>query len=211
MQRRWRAGAVLIGVVVVAVGACDAGEMMADAMVDAGELVRDAGDAMIDASGEVRDGAGDDARAQPPTETVISMEVPCDIMREEVLYDDGTNAASDPDAPLERRYSNWYAEYRSPSLTQTNVVAMSAIGCGERPPAQSQCAGTFATTCTGDRPYDPLPCRSFPVELDDGVARVVCGSGTAERTELSPGVFSEWSGTSAPPVTTVRIRLTVTE
>lgn len=182
MQRRWRAGAVLIGVVVIAVGACDAGEMVADAMVDAAEVLRD--------------GASDDARAQPPALEVITAELACDVVREEVEH-----RQSDSVEDEETRFTYWYAELTDPAITPAEVRAVSVLGCDAEifaPPAPNcvPCDTCVpVVTCTGDPPLEPLPCAPIAAEVGDGVVRALCGRRESTRLE-SPrgsGMFNEWS------------------
>lgn len=188
MQRaeRWKTGAVLAGVVVIVLGACDAGEIVADAMVDAGELVSDAGEWL-------RDGASNDAEAQVPG-TVISMEVPCDVVREQVVR---TALASG--GTVEVRTTRWYAELSSSDIDVTRVRSFDAFSCdwedfGTPPPACPE-SGAGEVTCEGDPALPSLPCHElFGLSFDDGIARAQCGARTSlRRDDEDDGTFTDWS------------------
>lgn len=205
MQRaeRWKTGAVLAGIVVIVLGACDAGEIVGDAMVDAGELVSDAGEWL-------RDGASNDAEAQVPG-TVISMEVPCDVVREEVMsYVDTAQSRQ-----VEERFTHWYAELSDARVTTSNVLAATVIACGRETfgadRAPTQCAPSADRTCTGDPPFPPLSCESSPwsAQIEDGLVRVYCGSRHSGRVETTSGsgTFEEWRDAYSQRFATARVSL----
>lgn len=209
MKSEVRVGLIstLIIVCVAGVGACDAGEMMADAMVDAGDMLSDAGEL-------VRDGASDDASAQVPG-TVISMDLSCDVVREEVRRIDVDASARD----TEQRFRHFYAELRDDLITPASVRAITAVGCdlerfGDAP---RQCeegtdASGVVTTCAGDPPFDPLACRAMQPELADGLVRVHCGSSFSDRLELDPtgsGTFGAWPDEPESGQTVRSVRVTV--
>lgn len=198
MSRRMRAGLVLavILVMVAGVGACDAGEMAADAMVDAAALLRD--------------GASDDAAAQPPGD-VISMEVPCDVVREETWTDEYADGIVGPGDTTgwRRRWINSYAELRDNSFQASSVRVLSAIGCGYEeaglPPQCTLSGGEGTTACDGEPPFPPLSCRSMLPQIDDGIIRVWCGTRVERARRGLDGSWGEWGQESVWGVSTVRI------
>lgn len=154
------------------VWACDAGEMMADAMVDTGA-------ALMDAGGELRDAASSDARAQEP------IAVGCDIERTRLIeYDSGGWNET----------TFWYAEVTNGSITplsRPRVVLCDPEQFGD---ASEQLCDNPSLTCAGVNPTAPaLRCRTaFGGEIEEGRFRIFCGSRT--RAGSAPGEETSVSG-----------------
>lgn len=208
MERRMRVGLVLTGVVVCVAGACDAGEMMADAMVDAGEMLRDA--------------SSDDAAAQldgdtPASLRVISVEVPCDVVREETGLQETDGSAEQ----REFRWTHWYARLEDDRIDPSSVVSAVAVACDREVLAEvKQCEpgsvnGTHTWTCTGEAPLEPLRCRTIPLEIEAGQVRASCGSREEARSWRTD--TSEWTEWSIPPdqsvsrFTSVRVSIAIAQ
>lgn len=158
LQSRWkRPGWVLgVGVALTVAGACDVGEMVADAMVDAGTVLTDAGEV-------IRDGASGDAAAQDRVETL-----PCDIE----LTDRKESAAANFVIVTTR----WYAELRDTSIDPDELASVQTMLCDHEAFGESNpCPEGYV--CTGDEVPSALRCQSggVAVQVEPGLARVACG------------------------------------
>lgn len=181
MQRRLTR--VAPGMLLLALGAlvwsCDAGEMMADAMVDAS-------DAMRDAATVVRDAAGSDAAAQAP------IDVGCNVERmQRVEYDDGRWTET----------TRWTAEIEDASLSETSRVRWVLCDRVTFGDASSVC-DLPNVTCTGTDPFpEPLRCQVVNgAQVETGRARdFSCGLRTVQGNAsgvLSDGGF-RWTSVRA--------------
>ncbi|WP_236606494.1 hypothetical protein [Sandaracinus amylolyticus] len=145
---RWTAGAL---VAAIAAGAWACGS----------DVVEHLGDAMVDAGESLRDGASDDADAQ------VTIDAECSIERT-LVSRLGNDASWD-----ETQSTNWYAEVPFPEAREGGAP-MLAVLCG-RVDFGSGTPCSSGWTCTGDPPLPELDCVTREVEFADGIARVYCG------------------------------------
>jgi hypothetical protein len=161
-----RTKALVIGVGAALIAwSCDAGEEIADAMVDAADVLRDAGE-------ELRDGASSDAAAQVVAE---SFDVACDVQR--------TWRMEGPDGYFVSQTA-WYAEVRDSRIDPEAFGSASWVACGRvetstvDPPLGPDACATPGWTCTGETPiFIEGQCQAGAgVSLEPGVLRFLCGS-----------------------------------
>ena len=158
MQSKGRVAktAGLVVVIGAVVWACDAGEIVSDAMVGAA-------DAMLDGSEAIRDGASNDAAAQDRVEMVA-----CDA---EYTFRREQTASNHY---LEQTY--WYAELRDPAIDPESVSEVLTLRCDEQrfpdPPAPTCPDGN---TCTGEQPPRARCGIGSGAEIEEGLVRVNCG------------------------------------
>jgi hypothetical protein len=196
MEQKRRAGRAPVVILMSAlVSACGGGDGMcgrdgATRSEDAGSCEAPSADAGVD--------AGFDAGPPPPPNPIVD-EVVCEP-REEVTHDDDTTGLF-----VETRRTNWYAELRDDRITTASLRAVSALGCnvetfGMQPAPRcvpcdtATCGLGGEITCTGEPEAAPLTCRALPIEADEGVVRVFCGSRVERREETAPNseTFGPW-------------------
>lgn len=132
------------------------------------------GDAMVHAGEHLRDAASDDAGAQGGDRGALLDRA--DVRRR---YDTAGIYWSETT-------TNWYAEIRLDAAT----AAASEVGgvlCGyERFGGANDGCDLAGMTCTGDVPPDELDCAPAYPTFEDGLVRVWCGSRTSATRSAEP-------------------------
>lgn len=163
MQKRTRTALLVAAGLLVGLACDDGVEMVGDAMVDAGEVLRDAGDEMVP-----------DAAAQAP----VDMTVACN---QEVVVSRSTG----PSGELSEQIA-YYAEVQIPGVTPETVQSVTAVQCDREdfaPPTPPTCP--MGWTCERE-PNPALRCFAGGAHVADGVVRAVCGN--TVRTRDTAGV-----------------------
>lgn len=165
----------LLAAVAIACGEA-AGEVASGAMIETGDMLRDAGMEMLaDAATEAGQALGDggsegDASAQPAAPTVLEGE--CEI-------ETGTRETRETGSY--RISTRFYAEVDVSAYTPEQLAGAAFVLCDLEEedmtnPPPPECGDELSTECVGEYPLPRADCIVEPrIEVYEGMARVRCG------------------------------------